>query len=349
MPSQPISSTLLAKSAQGATFLIALQIVSRALTFLVNQLLLRYLSPQLLGLSTQLDLYGNTVLYFARESLRVAIQRVGDGGDEQPSVEEEDEKALKNGTLNSEAEGGSVRDSTEAISPDWTRKLSSVRAGASRTKARPSDRSTQAAINASYASILLGPLLASFFATLYLRSAGRDVLSTPFLRPALALYVHATILELAAEPAFTLAQRQMLFGLRARAEAAGALLRCVVTCGVAIVGSRKGWDLGALPFAIGQMGFAAAVIGTYYWSLRGRDGEKVSLLPWRIGKGEYVPLPWTREPFPGAMDCIEKWLTVRLATRTIFSISSLAKPSLSPSRSPSNPHSSTSLPREMPC
>ena len=69
------SQSLLVKSAQGASFLILLQIGSRALTFIVNQVLLRYLSPALLGISTQLDLYVISVLYFARESLRVALQR----------------------------------------------------------------------------------------------------------------------------------------------------------------------------------------------------------------------------------------------------------------------------------
>lgn len=65
----------LAASAKGASFLILLQIASRAFTFIVNQVLLRFLSPELLGLSSQLELYSITVLYFARESIRVAVQR----------------------------------------------------------------------------------------------------------------------------------------------------------------------------------------------------------------------------------------------------------------------------------
>ncbi|KAM0333967.1 hypothetical protein ACHAQA_000985 [Verticillium albo-atrum] len=60
---------------QGASLLIILQIASRALTFIANQLLLRYLTAALLGLSAQLEVYYLSVLFFARESLRVAIQR----------------------------------------------------------------------------------------------------------------------------------------------------------------------------------------------------------------------------------------------------------------------------------
>lgn len=69
--SQPAKGSALA----GASLLIILQLTSRLLTFVANQLLLRYLTAPLLGLSTQLEVYYLSVLFFARESLRVAIQR----------------------------------------------------------------------------------------------------------------------------------------------------------------------------------------------------------------------------------------------------------------------------------
>lgn len=62
---------------RGASLLILLQVLSRAVTFVANQLLLRYLTAQLLGVSAQLEVYYLSVLFFARESLRVAIQRQG--------------------------------------------------------------------------------------------------------------------------------------------------------------------------------------------------------------------------------------------------------------------------------
>ncbi|EKG21002.1 RFT1 domain-containing protein [Macrophomina phaseolina MS6] len=70
-----MSGSALSASAKGATFLILLQVGSRALTFAVNQVLLRFLSPELLGVSAQLELFSISVLYFSRESLRVALQR----------------------------------------------------------------------------------------------------------------------------------------------------------------------------------------------------------------------------------------------------------------------------------
>jgi hypothetical protein len=70
-----MSASILSQSAKGASFLILLQVASRALTFVVNQILLRFLSPELLGVSAQLELFSISALYFARESLRVALQR----------------------------------------------------------------------------------------------------------------------------------------------------------------------------------------------------------------------------------------------------------------------------------
>ncbi|GAB7365057.1 hypothetical protein MBLNU230_g5838t1 [Neophaeotheca triangularis] len=67
--------TAMAASARGASFLILIQIASRALTFALNQLILRFLSPTLLGASVQLELFTQSVLYFSRESLRIACQR----------------------------------------------------------------------------------------------------------------------------------------------------------------------------------------------------------------------------------------------------------------------------------
>ncbi|KAJ4367957.1 Oligosaccharide translocation protein rft1 [Didymella sp. IMI 355093] len=74
-----MSQSILSASAKGASFLILLQVASRALTFVVNQILLRFLNPELLGVSAQLELFSISVLYFARESLRVALQRQARG------------------------------------------------------------------------------------------------------------------------------------------------------------------------------------------------------------------------------------------------------------------------------
>lgn len=57
-------------------YLVLIQVVSRGLTFVGNQALLRYVSPGHLGLAAQLEVLSVSVLYNARESLRVALQRL---------------------------------------------------------------------------------------------------------------------------------------------------------------------------------------------------------------------------------------------------------------------------------
>lgn len=90
---------------KGASLLILLQLISRLITFVANQLLLRFLTPRLVGLSSQLEVYYLSVLFFARESLRVAIQRQGsttapssksDKQDEQLLVTRRDSQAVVN-------------------------------------------------------------------------------------------------------------------------------------------------------------------------------------------------------------------------------------------------------------
>ncbi|ANB12636.1 Rft1p [Sugiyamaella lignohabitans] len=61
--------------ASGATFLIGAQFFSKLVTFTLNQALLRFVSPDLLGVNAQFELFTNTILFFSREAIRLATQR----------------------------------------------------------------------------------------------------------------------------------------------------------------------------------------------------------------------------------------------------------------------------------
>jgi oligosaccharide translocation protein RFT1 len=218
---------LLSKSATGASFLIILQVGSRALTFGVNQLLLRYLSPELLGISTQLEVYSISVLLFARESLRIAIQRQTDN--EEVAKER---KGVPAGQLDSQSGAGK----------------------------------TQTAVNLSYISIVLGVGFIFLLGRLYLQShsANAVILSTPYFRQALVLYGVSAFLELLAEPFFVVAQQKSRFKVRAAAESLATLSRCVVTCGSTIWASCSGTTFGTLPFALGQLAYGIIILLVYY-------------------------------------------------------------------------------------
>jgi hypothetical protein len=213
-----MSNSILSASAKGATFLIILQVASRALTFAVNQVLLRFLSPELLGVSARLELFSISVLYFARESLRVALQRQAHG--------------------------------------------------------------TQAIVNLSYLAVFFGTPLAYLLALFVLQSDTPDV---PYFVESLIVYCLATFIELLSEPAFSVVQQKLLYKVRASAESTATLLRCVGTCGSAIIASRAGLDIGVLPFAAGQLAYALSLLGVYTyktWPVSKADG--FSLFPEKL-------------------------------------------------------------------
>ena len=226
------NQSLLEKSAHGAKILIALQIGSRALTFTANQILLRFISPDLLGISTQFEVYLISVLFFARESLRVAIQRQSDlpeGPGEANKSTQESEKS---------------KQKTELVA-----------------------EKSQALVNLAYISICLGIFFASALAWAYMRSlrSNPKVLGTLYFNETLQLYAIAAFWELLAEPCFVVVQQKSEYKTRAVAESIGAFLRCVVTCASIILASKTGLDIGVLPFAIGQWTYGLSILLYYLW------------------------------------------------------------------------------------
>jgi oligosaccharide translocation protein RFT1 len=242
-------ASLLSTSAGGATLLIALQVGSRALTFVVNQVLLRYLSPELLGISTQLEVYSISVLFSARESLRVAIQRQPDS--DYSVSDKDDQQRLPEGHV----DGATVAGRTQAI------------------------------VNLSYISITLGIGFAIAFARWYLhvlRSGDPTVLDVPYFHESLSLYGVATFFELLSEPCFVVVQHKSAFKIRGAAESVATVLRCLATCGSAIWAARSGRDIGVLPFALGQIIYSISLLFVYCWSVLGiawRNGFSLILKP----------------------------------------------------------------------
>jgi oligosaccharide translocation protein RFT1 len=242
----PGKSSLLSKSAEGAILLIVVQIGSRGLTFAVNQLPFRYLTPLLLGIFTQLEVYFISVLFFARESLRVAIQR-------QTDTNIEDEEPFRQ-------QPGSA--------PGEKRELAA--------------RKTQEIINLAYVSICLGIFFAFILAWAYLRSLRSDlsVLKTPFFKQALQIYGFAAFIELLAEPCFVVVQQKSEYKIRAAAESVATVLRCLVTYGLAVLAARKGTDLGILPLAVGRLAYGLSLLFVYYTKVRAITAASgVSLVP----------------------------------------------------------------------
>lgn len=60
---------------KGASLLILTQVLSKLFTFLLNQLLVRYISPSIFGVSAYLEFLYSTILFFSREATRLSVQR----------------------------------------------------------------------------------------------------------------------------------------------------------------------------------------------------------------------------------------------------------------------------------
>lgn len=233
---------------KGVSLLIALQVLSRLATFSVNQLLLRFLTAPLLGLAAQLDMYYLSVLFFARESLRVAVQRQG-------VAQLHPAPAPEKQTGGQAEHGGGVRGCA---------------------------RQGQAVVNLGYLAVLLGAGLTILLAWLYLASAAAATLQTPYLVTSLRLYGLAAMIELFSEPCFLLMQIRLRLGARAAAESTATVLRCAVVFTSAVWAStrRHNQDVGVLPFALGQLAYGLSLSLVYWASTRRLAGEDgFSLLP----------------------------------------------------------------------
>lgn len=253
-----------AKVVRGASLLILLQVFSRAVTFVANQLLLRFMTASLLGVSTQLEVYYLSVLFFARESLRVAIQRQG------PLSSEDSSPPAKNVKTK---QGGDGKQSARA-------------------------QETQAVVNLGYVAIMLGLAVAALLGWMYLGSIpAATLLTTPYLVPSVYIYALASVLELLSEPAFVVMQVRLQFGARASAEGVATFGKCAVTLSAAVWASRSGIELGVLPFALGQVAYGSGLLVTYTWygtGLASREG--FSLLPRQLGQGKEYILSYFYQP-----------------------------------------------------
>lgn len=188
-----------------------------------------------------------TILYFSRESLRTAVQRYGISSNSVSARKD------KGGTKNNRDEGGMVEDTPAA--------------------------QAQTVVNLAYIPIPLGMLFAAIIAPYYVKSfVSSDTASQPYFYESVLFYTVATLLELFSEPGFALAQQMLLYKLRAGAESAAALTRCILTCGLTISAAKFGLGghegLGPLPFAIGQLGYSVVLSVIYIGKCWGISNEK---------------------------------------------------------------------------
>ncbi|KAJ5150971.1 uncharacterized protein N7482_010223 [Penicillium canariense] len=259
-PTDARMGSMLASSATGTTFLIMIQLASRTFTFTSNQLILRTMSPIVLGIAAQLELYQVTILYFSRESIRIAIQR-------QPL--------------------------TPAPAPSLGRKEHTKSGPTS-----PLDQlsiASQSVVNVSYLSLCLGLPFTIILTLLYQYLAPTQAADTPFFQTSVAVTGLASFLELCIEPFFAVIQQRMWYEKRAAVEMPAAFLRSLTTCSTFLCASRLNQPVGALPFALGHLSYSIALLFGYCWSmLRGTSERQFAFLLTRIPSRDTSEYLWGR-------------------------------------------------------
>jgi oligosaccharide translocation protein RFT1 len=255
--SQPAEnpSGMLVSAISGATILIFVQLASRVFIFASNQVILRSLSPSILGIASQLELFLISILYFSRESIRAAIQRH---------------------PLESLPTHPAASIDTNALSPVKEREKRKIGAA-----------SSQSIVNMSYLSVGMGIITATAFAVFYVRFVPVEVSETPYYHMSVAITAIASLIELASEPIFAIIQQYMLYSKRATVEISAAFSKSLVTCGTFIWAARNGHSLGVLPFALGHLSYALIIFcGYFIVALRQSNNFPFSFLLSRISPSD---------------------------------------------------------------
>ncbi|KAJ5988250.1 hypothetical protein N7481_003460 [Penicillium waksmanii] len=200
-----------------------IQLASRIFTFASNQLILRTLSPIVLGISAQLELFQVTILYFSRESIRMAIQRQPLASNPSSSTNDND------------------KDNRD-------------------TDSDKQSLASQSVVNVSYLSLFLGVIFTAGLTWFYKHFAPEQAHNTPFFNQSVTVTGLASLLELTIEPFFAVIQQRMWYEKRAAVELPAAFLKSLVTCSTFFYASRQGHDVGPLPFALGYLAYSTALI-----------------------------------------------------------------------------------------
>ncbi|CAG8440089.1 7209_t:CDS:2 [Ambispora gerdemannii] len=239
---------ILSTSVKGASYLILLQLLSRLLTFILHQIVLRFTNPKTFGIAAvQLELLLNTILFLSREGFRCALLR---GSGIENVQRQEKPQETKNEALK------------------YSKQFDNL------PLANSQKGKAQKIINLSFIPIPFGILTTSLACLFCIHTASDETFNSPYYVESVILYGLAAFLELTIEPLFITATSNLMFMLRVRSEGIGVIVRCVITLALTILGAQHDNNTentyGILAFAFAQFAYALIIfcgyIGYFYWN-----------------------------------------------------------------------------------
>jgi oligosaccharide translocation protein RFT1 len=269
-----------AKFLSGLSALVLLQAASRIVTFVLNQALVRLASPAIFGTAAiQFELLLSSILFLCREGVRLALLRAPEPSLTPQSPAHSLQKNVKLDKGKKSAKPAKpARDPTPEPDPSLTLTVAD---------------DARLASNISTLPFLGGIPVALGLGLFYYTKANEETSSQPNFLSAIAIYVLAAIIELAAEPLYVRAQNELQFGLRVTSEGVGVILRTLTTVSL-LLGAPPQWNL--LAFALGQLAYALSIF-TIYWNAYRTDASSLRLWPvtvTRTVKEQWVPLSLLR-------------------------------------------------------
>ncbi|CCK71205.1 glycolipid translocation protein KNAG_0G01470 [Huiozyma naganishii CBS 8797] len=186
------SEQILALSTKGATFLMFGQLFTKLVSFALNSVLIRHLSPRIFGITSFLEFILGTTLFFSREAMRLSILRISS-------------------THNNDGDDGN------GVGDDRNK-----------WENRDADRTVlQTAVNFSHVAMYIGIPLSLILTTWQYRNINEYFVQLPHFTMSICIIWAACILELMCEPFLVVTQIAMDYAKRSKLESIAVTMGCV--------------------------------------------------------------------------------------------------------------------------
>lgn len=234
------SDEILQKSTKGATFLMLAQLFTKIITFLLNSVLVRFLSPRIFGITAFLEFILGTVLFFSREAIRLSTLRIKDNNTDPLHDSDED-----------------INDEKHSISRKQI---------------------LQTMVNFAHIPLWIGIPLSLVLTTWQYTNINAYFITLPFFQWSIFIIWVSMLVELLSEPFYIVNQFLLNYNVRSRFESIAVTMSCLVNFSVIYLFqnhlitidkldttdmNKEG--IAILAFALAKLTHAITLLLCYYW------------------------------------------------------------------------------------